>query len=86
MQEVHEGFIGTQNVRSLLSEITGEPVKVDLACDNMPAVLLIRAVGSAAWRTRQLKIKAGLIIQANKMRIVDVQHCPGEIQLGNPCL
>ena len=76
-----EGITLTLSMESLVKELAGQLSVKRLLVDNTAAIAL--AEGSGTMRTRHLRVRANFVREMLEDRSLELDHCPGDIQLAD---
>ena len=76
-----EGITLTLSIESLLEELAGDLLTKRLLVDNTAAIAL--AEGSGTMRTRHLRVRANFVREMIDKKTLELDHCPGDIQLAD---
>ena len=76
-----EGTVVGQSTESLILELVDLLEPKQLLVDNIAAVVL--AEGGGSGRTRHLRVRASFITDLIERRELNVDHCPGDLQLAD---
>ncbi|CAE7819778.1 GIP [Symbiodinium sp. CCMP2592] len=76
-----EGVVMGQSIEALIVEITDNLNTKLLLVDNLAAIAL--AEGSGTQRTRHLRVRANFVRDQVENKELEVEHCPGEVQLAD---
>ena len=68
-------------MESLVTELAGQLSVKRLLVDNTAAIAL--AEGSGTMRTRHLRVRANFVREMLEDRSLELDHCPGDIQLAD---
>ena len=76
-----EGTVLGQSTESLIAELADSLSPMQLLVDNLAAVVL--AEGGGSGRTRHLRVRACFITDLIERGKLNVDHCPGDLQLAD---
>ena len=76
-----EGTVLGQSIESLIAELVDSLEPKQLLVDNIAAVVL--AEGGGSGRTRHLRVRASFITDLIERKELNVDHCPGDLQLAD---
>ena len=76
-----EGVVMAQSTEALILELTQDLETKRLLVDNLAAIAL--AEGSGSQRTRHLRVRSSFVRDLVDRRELEVDHCPGELQLAD---
>ena len=80
--EAHQGCLQMESVNALLADFDVEPSSRCICVDNAAAIALATAEGGSR-KTRHLKVRHRALRERVEQKWVDVEYCPGDLQLAD---
>ena len=80
--EAHQGCLQMESVNALLVDFDVQPSGRTICVDNAAAITLATAEGGS-WKTRHLKVRHRALRERVDERWVEVEYCPGDLQLAD---